>query len=370
MKGCDYVYIEKLPSGQFKYVERYKDPMTLKLRRVSVTLEKNDRKTKKLAENLLRDKINHAVSSSDVSFLTFSELVDKYLSHQQKAVRTSTYKRDNGQCDILVSIIGADTLVSKLSARFVRECLDATEKKNVTKNTYLKRLKAILRWGYQNDYVENISYLEKLTPYEDRRQREKIEDKYLEKNEVDLLLADMERSNSPQWLYLTKFLLLSGLRIGEAIALSKKDIDKDVIHITKTYSLSTLNIGPPKTPESERDIFIQKELADLLNEIRIYNRKNKISGTLLFSEAGHYIDYDNYRMYLRRHAEKAIGRVITPHALRHTHASLLLAKGVSIDSISRRLGHRDSTVTRDIYLHIMEELKQRDNDVLRDLNII
>lgn len=364
------MYVENLPNGQYKYVERYKDPMTLKYRRVSITLDKNDRKTTKLAESILADKISSALAISDNSYLTFSDLIDKYLTHQKKSVREGTYKRDLCQCNIIKDIIGSDVLLSRLSARYVRECLDKTGKKNVTKNTYLKRYKAVVRWGFQNDYVDDISYLEKLTPYEDRRQREKIEDKYLEKNEMQLLLSDMEKSTSPQWFYLTKFLILSGLRIGEAIVLEKKDIDDEYIHITKTYSLTTETVGPPKTPESIRDIFIQDELAALLKEIRSYNRKNKISSKLLFSEDGHYIDYDNYRMYLRRHAKKSIGRVITPHALRHTHASLLLANGMSIDSISRRLGHRDSTVTKDIYLHIMEELKQRDNETIKSLNII
>lgn len=364
------MWTEELPDGKFKYVERYVDPMTMKRKRVSITLDGNNRKTKKLAEEMLQEKINGILSSSDISHLTFSELVDKYLSHQKKTVRISSYERDKCQCEIIATLIGRDTLVSKLSARYVRDCFDNTYKKNVTKNTYLKHFKSILRWGYQNDYVENISYLEKLTPYEDRRQREKIEDKYLEKNEMDLLLADLEKSKCRIWFLLTKFLILSGLRIGEAMVLTKKDIDKDIIHITKTYSISTNTIGPPKTPDSIRDVFIQDELSDLLKDIRLYNRKNKISSTLLFSENGSYINYDAYRIFLRKHSKKVIGRVITPHALRHTHASLLLAKGISIETISRRLGHNDSQITRDIYLHIMEELKQRDNDAIRNLNII
>lgn len=44
-----------------------------------------------------------------------------------------------------------------------------------------------------------------------------------------MLLADIERSNRELWLLLTKFLLLSGLRVGEAVALTKKDIDKDSV---------------------------------------------------------------------------------------------------------------------------------------------
>lgn len=60
---------------------------------------------------------------------------------------------------------------------------------------------------------------------------------------------------------------------------------------------------------------------------------------------------------------------ITVHALRHTHASLLLEKGVSIDTISRRLGHKNSKITREIYLHVTEKLKEKDNSQIAAINI-
>lgn len=60
---------------------------------------------------------------------------------------------------------------------------------------------------------------------------------------------------------------------------------------------------------------------------------------------------------------------ITVHALRHTHASLLLEKGVSIDMISRRLGHKNSKITREIYLHVTEKLKEKDNSQIAAINI-
>ena len=58
------------------------------------------------------------------------------------------------------------------------------------------------------------------------------------------------------------------------------------------------------------------------------------------------------------------------HALRHTHASLLLAEDVSIDTISRRLGHENSQITKDIYLHVTEKLKKADNATIKNLKLI
>ena len=52
------------------------------------------------------------------------------------------------------------------------------------------------------------------------------------------------------------------------------------------------------------------------------------------------------------------------HGLRHTHASLLLFAGVSIASVARRLGHASMTTTQKIYLHIIQELENRDVDLV------
>ncbi len=365
------MYVEKINSGQYKYVERYKDPMTLAYKRVCITLDKNDRKTRKLAENILKDKINHALCTSDVSYLTFSELIEKYLTFQKNNVKLSTYTRNKGCCNTLKKMIGSDTIVSNLNARYIRECLDKSGNANSTKNEWLKRLKALIRWGYKNDYIENISYLDKLNNYVDNSRKLKAEDKYLEEDEIAKLLKSIRSTNCTHWIDLTEFLLLSGLRIGEAIALQKKDIQGNIIMVSKTYDYNNCVVNDtPKTDAGNREVFIQDELTGVIKRIKLHNRLKKVSSTLLFSVNGSYVSYDNYRIFLQRHSMKSIGRKITPHALRHTHASLLFANGLTIDTVSRRLGHANSDVTREIYIHIMEKLKERDKENLRHLKLI
>ena len=56
--------------------------------------------------------------------------------------------------------------------------------------------------------------------------------------------------------------------------------------------------------------------------------------------------------------------VITVHGLRHTHASLLLYNGVSIASVAKRLGHADMTTTQKTYLHIVQELENKDKNLI------
>ena len=72
---------------------------------------------------------------------------------------------------------------------------------------------------------------------------------------------------------------------------------------------------------------------------------------------------------LARHCKECNIPVISIHGLRHTHASLLLFTGVSIASVARRLEHSSMTTTQKTYLHIIQELENKDIDlVMRSLS--
>lgn len=50
---------------------------------------------------------------------------------------------------------------------------------------------------------------------------------------------------------------------------------------------------------------------------------------------------------------------LKPHSLRHTHTSLLAEAGVSLEQIMERLGHTDDQITKNVYLHITQEMKKK-----------
>ena len=68
--------------------------------------------------------------------------------------------------------------------------------------------------------------------------------------------------------------------------------------------------------------------------------------------------------HLFRKWKKAGVPIISLHGLRHTHASLLLFAGVSIASVARRLGHASMNTTQKTYLHIIQELENKDVDIV------
>lgn len=366
------MWVEPTKKGKYKFTERFTDPLTGKYRRVSVTLDKDTPQSRKQAQKALAEKIRQA-ESGEPDKITLGELVEKYREEQQKTIKASTYARNYSACNSIMDILGSDIIVGRMNAGYIREALLATGKEPVTLNEFLTRFKALMRWGYRNDYVSDISYLDKLEKFKDTPHRVKIEGKFLEASELSDLLYGMKVK---KWRDLTEFLALSGLRFGEAAALDLPDVDlkSRIIHVSKTYDSAHDIVTSTKTSTSTRDVYMQEQLYQLCRRLKAERLSDSIvlQMTVAFFPGSkrERIEFDCYAKYLRENSERIIGRRIAPHTLRHTHASLLMEQGIDIDTISRRLGHADSRVTREIYLHVTEKLKEKENDKLKDIKLL
>lgn len=365
------MWIEKR-GDKYLAVDRYKDYMTGKTKRVSVTMEKDTNQARNKAAKILQAKIDAARQADPVQKITLEGLKNSYIAYQRKTLKESTVHRNENILNIVIRIIGTDALCDRLTAGIIMGRLLSTHKPNVTINTYLTRLKAMLRWGYQNDMCPDIAGKLKLLP--DKSEREKIADKYLEKDELALFLDGLTEES---WHNLTRFLVLSGLRIGEAIALEYADIDlkQRLIHVTKTYAPTTKAIQSPKTADSIRDVYMQDELFKLCRTLLARAKRRALEygyqSNLIFCDIdGKYIVYDVYEKYLRENGQAILGRNITSHVMRHTMTSLFAESGIPIDVIARRLGHHDSKLTRDIYYHVTKRQQAEDHNAVRSVSIL
>lgn len=365
MKTEQRLYVEQLKDGRFQYRLRYRDPKTGTLHRVSCIKPSNSRQNYNQALRELQDRVIFAFTDH----LRLDAAAKMYLEDKARIVRPQTLDRNRYELKVINRAIGEDFLLEKLDALTLRRALTRISPKNSTYNERLIRYKAFLNWCWQNDLIED-KWFEKIPPLPDAK-KERIAEKYLEPAELQLLLSSMKQ---PMWYYLTYFMCLSGLRIGEAAALTLDDIG-DYISVTKNYALNKRAVGPPKTAESERLVYVQPELRALLDEYLVFRAEylgaHDVESKLLFCSAdGGYIGYNAYNKYLKDRSEHVLGRRITTHALRHTSASFLIANGVPLDSISRRLGHSDSKVTKQIYIHQTEKLRELDNSYVATAKLI
>lgn len=237
--------------------------------------------------------------------------------------------------------------------------------------------------GVKNDYHSNHDILLKLDYISEESSDEipevyDISNEYLEHDEITKLLNYFIIDNNHwQDYYISYFLILTGMRIGELVALEDSDVDikSKTIHITKTYYPSTKHATSAKTKDSIRDIHIQPELLTLIKKLRLWRKEamfeSGIKSTLFIPhlKTGSYLSYGTYNLHLKTAASEVLGREITPHKLRHTHASIL-AETMSAEQISRRLGHHDDKITKAIYIHITKKMKQKDNAAVDTISII
>lgn len=367
----------KAKSGEdkYKYNERYVDAHTGKEKTVSVTLSKNTTQARKEALKLLTEKIEKTQLFKENNKITLEDLVEYYVQWQERSVKATTFARNQCACKQIMRILKPDVLISRLDARYINKYMAESGKSATTLNEFMKRLRALLRWGYKNDFIDDISFLDKLEKFKDRSKKEKLEHKFLEVEEVTMLLEGMTHDT---WKLLTKFMILSGLRVGEAIALKNSDIDfeSNMITVDKNYDIIHKFSTSTKTESSERKVFMQMDLIDCVKEIQSYMKfKQKALGyhsNQLFScENNGYVQYAAFNKYLRENGIRYLGRNdVTTHVLRHTSASLFLEQGIPVDVISKRLGHRDSKITREIYLHITSKLEAKHNEMIAQVKII
>lgn len=127
-------------------------------------------------------------------------------------------------------------------------------------------------------------------------------------------------------------------------------------------------ISTPKTVSSIRKIRIDKKLEkDLLNLKNIYKKKYPINDDLFIFGGEKPLSPTTINRYKQKACDKSGVRPITLHQFRHSHATLLLDKGIMINEVSRRLGHSKTSTTLDIYSHTDLTQEKRVLDTLNSL---
>ena len=368
------MWCEEQKNGKVKYVERFMDPITNKSSKVSVTMDKDTNANRKRAQIVPQAKIDEKLKDLFTPVrkedLTLSELAEIYLREQKKDLKLSTYKRNVYAIHKIVGYLGGESLVDSLNALYVKNNLYVGTDVPGTKNERLTRFKAMIRWGYQEEYIKNVSWLDKLLPFEDKEKKRKLEDKFLESEELKLVLNSM---TVEKWRFVAEFAALSGLRIGELMALENSDFDFDnrTISISKTY----IYVGIMTVANSVREIFMQDQLYNLCKKIKLYMTQEQIhcgyrTNLFISDEDGDHIHYYSYNKYLGEVTMKTVSKKATTHFMRHTHVALMAEQGVPLEIISRRLGHSDSSTTKEIYFHVTEKLRQKDYDRIKNIKII
>ena len=331
-KGCVFIMQKRqLPNGKWQFTEGYKDKEG-KYRRITIVKPNKTRASEKEAYEELQDKIREKLEDK-VELKTIGYYKKEFLEIKKNTVSINTLASYKS----ILKLLDDDINISDITK------LEYEKKLNQYRETYspqhIKLIKNIFNIFFKfikSYYVPTFDiHLEFALSKEDKfKEKQKI--KYIETNKIQEVLESITHPITKDFVTVQ---LLTGLRAGELLAVTPKDIDikNKTLSVNKTKHASGV-FTSPKTVSSIRTIEINDETLAIL--IRYTSSSKTVFDTNLST---------------LNHNLKKIK--LTTHMFRHTHVALLVEAGVPIKVISERLGHSKIDTTLDIYTHVTENMK-------------
>lgn len=168
----------------------------------------------------------------------------------------------------------------------------------------------------------------------------------------------------------------TGMRLSEILALRWEDVDlrkpTDRIRPTLTVNQTVhrsfsagLYFSDCKNNSSHRKITLPIETVKALNKYKL--KTGRTEGLIFLNSNNGSYDSTSYSRIFKKIEEEANINDKGFHSFRHTHASELLAAGIPIQEVSRRLGHAKISTTLDIYSHCIPTEDERITDKISEL---
>lgn len=344
------------------------DPATGKERRTTRRGFKTMKEAKQAERNLLLDVEENGLPSNQSDGFqdpTFEKLASLWLENYKTTVKPSTFENVRSKVEKMTEEHFKELKLKKITVAYCQRVVIELSKNYVLYNHYLSVINRIFKYAVLMDVLNSNPFDKVIKPKSRQVQRK---GNFLTKEELKEFLKLAQTATLSYFFPLVHLMSYTGLRQGEALALKWSDIDfenkkitvdKTAIRIKEKQTLQT-----PKTKNSKRVISIDPTTLSILkswkkDQIKIYFKNGKHfegdDNFIFTNERADWVQIHNFIPYFKRFVTDHKLKPITPHGLRHTHASLLFSAGVEPKNISDRLGHSTVQITLDLYTHITEE---------------
>ncbi len=278
---------------------------------------------------------------------TVADLCAAWLETAAPTLRAKTLHEYTRLCELYVLPALGGVKLTKLDPLRVERMLAGIEARRQAQHTFMVLHRACVfavRWRWLN---ENIMGRVQRPQHRARRK--------------DLWTAEQLRAflagTREHWLHpLWYTLVASGCRVGELLALGWQDVDFDANSITIAKTLQRVAgqvvVNEPKTEAGRRVVVLPADAMAVLRQQRGRQVLAGLASELVFTNlAGGPLHVSTVEHALARECARLGLPRVTPHGLRHLHASLLLAEGLPLPAVSARLGHADPSITARVYSH-------------------
>lgn len=366
------MWMEELPNGKFKYFERYKDPYTEKLKRVSVTMEKKTPQARNQAALILQEKIKDKTKIKQIENVTFEEIYQAFYSWWSQTVKESTKHNYSFVDATMKKEIPSDTLIANIDRRYIQQKIEHIIENNGYHTAYRvrSRLKSIFDYAVRYSYINNneVNYTTIPKPPETLENLEKKRNKFLTIEEIKILVDALNsHSYHKKYADIVIVLALTGMRYGELTALQLKNIDfqNNKIEITGNYDSINKIKTLPKTKNSIRIIKVSNIVIEAIKRqvVRLSERYQPLESEdyiFCFETWNIPITLSSFIQILKKYGKQAgIEKNLSSHIFRHSHISFLAESGLPIKSIMDRVGHSNAKMTLEIYSHTTQDMEDK-----------
>ncbi|KQL33339.1 site-specific integrase [Psychrobacillus sp. FJAT-21963] len=366
----------KLENGNLRYefpLYLGIDPLTGKQKRSS----RSGFKTRKEAElALARIKLDVAKGTYHQKRAeTYQEIYELWIKQYEKTVEESTFiKTISIFKNHILPAMGAykiEKIHVDICQKHLDEWASKLKKFRMVKAYAAKVLNFAIKRGYIQTnpfaYVDLPTNISKKFGGADEDEPEN----FYTREQLREFLSCLERENNHKAYVLFRLLAFSGMRRGEALALTWNDLDftKNELRINKALSLgkdNRLYVKSTKTGVA-RTISMDPKTMAVLKEWKKKQKQeylklgfniSKPNGLVFSNEKNEFLQPTKLRKWIIQVQTKYKLSIITTHGLRHTHCSLLFEAKVSLKEVQDRLGHSDIKTTMNIYAHVTKKAKE------------
>lgn len=359
------------------------DPLTGKERRTTRRGFKTMKEAKQAERNLLLDVEENGLPSNQSDGFrdpTFEELASLWLENYKTTVKISTFENVRVKVKKMTEEHFKELKLKKITVAYCQRVVIELSKSYVLYNHYLSVINRIFKYAVLMDVLSSNPFDKVIKPKSRQTQRK---GNFLTKEELKEFLKLAQNTTLSYFFPLVHLMSYTGLRQGEALGLKWSDIDFENKKITVDKTAVRINgkqsLQSPKTKNSKRVISIDPTTISILknwkkDQIKIYFKNGKHfegdENFIFTSQRAEWVHIHNFIRYFKRFIADHDLKTITPHGLRHTHASLLFSAGVEPKNISDRLGHSTVQITLDLYTHITEEQRTDTVDKLLEYMVI
>lgn len=365
--------------------------------RIQKQLDKHNKicvigKTKEITKqkyfSKLEEYLNNDFNTLDLKNMTFIEFIKYYLFDiilPSNSIKQKTFSGYEVFYRIhLKNSMLANIKLKDLKKEHLQKYFNSLYKTDLKIST-IKQLKTfisiVLNYAVEEDYIMK-NFCKSIKLPKDIENIKK--NKYLSDNEIKLIF---ENCKDNQLLLIIKIALSTGMRINEILALTEKDFDFEnlYINVNKIISCSKQFIDEntyknenivtiPKSKSSIRKVYFNEKISNDIKKYIIlekeryfkvgkkYNYKTFIFTNKYFKPYNFYSCNVKINNLFKQCNINASGF----HIFRHTSGSKLYEKGVNIKTISEQLGHSNTNITSNIYVHLDESVKK---EALKNLDI-